>query len=322
MGRKAKIPKLPKSNLNNTNNTNNSNIFNNKSLRNKGKSRNSRKIKDACPVGSVCLNTNLILILLVVAILILMYFLLKPLHSQSNSNNNFENQNPNNLGTNNNVKKVNNVSNLSKNNMLRQHQENNRNNNVNQRQQSLEQQIQTQQPVEQQPRQENNPQKIVIQVEPKLPSSPDTYLINKDHERIINPLVPPERRNFHIDRSPLGVAINVPTRGYTGGAMQVGALYKQDTSDEEQKIGQNTEPVILPLFGGPTYNGSSKWYYYTSTDKYNQIKLPLSNKNRSCNVEYGCDELYDGDMVTVPAHNGEFKVVKYEYDKPRYLPHL
>ena len=75
------------------------------------------------------------------------------------------------------------------------------------------------------------------------------------------------------------------------------ALYKQDTSNEDQKVGQNNEPVILPLFGGPTHNGSSKWYYYTSTDKYNQIKLPLSNKNRSCNVEYGCDELYDGDIV-------------------------
>ena len=47
----------------------------------------------------------------------------------------------------------------------------------------------------------------------------------------------------------------------------------------------------------------------------------MSNKNRSCNVEYGCDELYDGDVVTVPAYNGEFKVVKYEYDKPQYIPY-
>ena len=31
--------------------------------------------------------------------------------------------------------------------------------------------------------------------------------------------------------------------------------------------------------------------------------------------------IYDGDMVTVPAYNGEFKVVKYEYDKPQYIPY-
>ena len=31
--------------------------------------------------------------------------------------------------------------------------------------------------------------------------------------------------------------------------------------------------------GAPTYNGSHKWTYYTATDKYNQIKLPITNKN-------------------------------------------
>ena len=74
--------------------------------------------------------------------------------------------------------------------------------------------------------------------------------------------------------------------------------------------------------GAPTYNGSHKWTYYTATDKYNQIKLPVTNKNRQCDSEYGCDELYDDDEVTIPAYNGTFKVKKYEFDKPRYLPHV
>ena len=110
-----------------------------------------------------------------------------------------------------------------------------------------------------------NETKIVIQYEPK---TRDMHLINKDYERIINPLIPPERRNHYIDPSSYvireeGVPINIPTRGYTGGAMQIGALYKQDTADDTMKIGQNNEPVILPLFGMPTYNGSNKWIYYT-----------------------------------------------------------
>ena len=177
-------------------------------------------------------------------------------------------------------------------------------------------------------RQENknksNETKIIIQYEP---NSKDIHLINKDYERIINPLIPPERRNHYIDPNSYvireeGVPINIPTRGYTGGVVQIGTLYKQDTTDDSMKIGQNNEPVILPLFGMPTYNGSNKWMYYTATDKFNQIKIPITNKNRVCNSEYGCDELYDGDIITIPAYNGEFKVNKYEYDKPRYIPHI
>ena len=78
--------------------------------------------------------------------------------------------------------------------------------------------------------------------------------------------------------APRGIPINIPTRGYTGGIMQVGVLHKEEVTDDSKKIGQNTEPVILPLFGRPTYNGSNKWSYYTSTDKMNQVKLPISNK--------------------------------------------
>ena len=146
----------------------------------------------------------------------------------------------------------------------------------------------------------------------------DSSYESSDEEEIIEPRKHYDSRFYPRKR----MAINIPTRGYHGGAMQIGALYKQETSDDDSKIGQNNEPVIIPLFGHPTYNGSNKWMYYTSTDKFNQVKLPISNKNRQCNSEYGCDELYDGDIVQVPAYNGDFKVVKYEYDKPRYIPNI
>lgn len=165
---------------------------------------------------------------------------------------------------------------------------------------------------------------VIIKYQPNTTSS---YLVNKDHERIINPLLPPERRNHYIDpHSHImvseGVPINIPTRGESGGFQQVGVLHKIQTTDSTMPVGRNSEPVILPLMGAPTYNGSHKWTYYTATDKYNQIKLPITNKNRQCDSEYGCDELYDDDEVTIPAYNGTFKVKKYEFDKPRYLPHV
>ena len=174
------------------------------------------------------------------------------------------------------------------------------------------------------------PKEIIKEKEVIVKYQPETtrsYLVNKDHERIINPLLPPERRNHYIDPHShvmvsAGIPINVPTRGESGGFQQVGVLHKIQTTDSTMPIGRNSEPVILPLMGSPTYNGSHKWTYYTATDKYNQIKLPVTNKNRQCDSEYGCDELYDEDEVTIPAYNGTFKVKKYEFDKPRYLPHV
>ena len=78
---------------------------------------------------------------------------------------------------------------------------------------------------------------------------------------------------------------------------------------------------MLPLYGQPTYNGSSKWMYYISSDKYHSIKMPITHKEKKCDSEYGCDELYNDDIVDVPSYNGKFKVNIYEYDKPKYIPY-
>ena len=150
------------------------------------------------------------------------------------------------------------------------------------------------------------------------PPSQKSYLRNKAYERIVNPLLPPERSY----EATYGVPINIPTRGSEGGFQQIGYLYKDEITDDAKKIGNNTEPVMLPLYGRPTYNGSNKWMYYISSDKYHSIKMPISYKNKECDSEYGCDEIYDDDSVAVPAYNGDFKVKIYDYDKPRYIPYV
>ena len=48
----------------------------------------------------------------------------------------------------------------------------------------------------------------------------------------------------------------------------------------------------LLLYGKQLWRGSSKWSYYTGTDKMHQIKLPIVSKNRQCMNENGCDEVY------------------------------
>lgn len=144
-----------------------------------------------------------------------------------------------------------------------------------------------------------------------------SHLRNKAHERIINPLLPPERSY----EATYGVPINIPTRGPEGGYQQIGYIYKDELADETKNIGNNTEPVMLPLFGAPTHSGSNKWMYYIASDKYHSIKMPINYKDRKCDSEYGCDELYNDDVVDVPSYNGKFKVNIYEYDKPKYIPY-
>ena len=100
----------------------------------------------------------------------------------------------------------------------------------------------------------------------------------KAHERLINPLLPPERSM----EGSYGIPINVPTRGETGSFQQIGALYKETVESEDMTPGNNTDSVVLALFGKQTYPRSRKWTYYTSSDANHQVKMPLSNKGQKC----------------------------------------
>ena len=102
--------------------------------------------------------------------------------------------------------------------------------------------------------------------------------------------------------------INIKTRGETPDMQQVGILRSKNNDK------------VLALYGRPTYRGSSKWMYYTGTDKYHSIKLPVEKNKRDCTAEYGCDELYDDDEVNVKGYNDVFQTSIYQLDAPRYIP--
>jgi hypothetical protein len=104
--------------------------------------------------------------------------------------------------------------------------------------------------------------------------------------------------------------INIETRGTTPDVQQVGILSNSNND------------TILALYGRPTYRGSSKWMYYTGTDKFHSIKLPVSKSGRDCTGDYGCEELYDGDSVHVKGYDGTFGVSIYGLDAPRYIPYI
>jgi hypothetical protein len=144
------------------------------------------------------------------------------------------------------------------------------------------------------------------------------YDANKNIERIINPILPPERSY----QNTYGIPINIPSRGPNLSYQQIGILYKENIENTDKMPGNNTDSNILPLFGRPTFNGSNKWNYYTSSDKYQNFKLPITIDGRKCNDDLGCNELRDGDMISIPSYNGRFRVEIYNYDKPTYIPFI
>lgn len=144
------------------------------------------------------------------------------------------------------------------------------------------------------------------------------YEAQKNMERIINPLLPPERSYENT----YGIPINIPSRGPQQSYQQVGILYKENIENPDKLPGNNNESNILPLFGRPTYSGSNRWNYYTSSDKFQNFKLPINIDGRSCTDDTGCNELMNGTMISIPSYNGRFKVEIYQFDKPSYIPYV
>ena len=190
-------------------------------------------------------------------------------------------------------------------------------------QQVIIQQTPTTQPLQQQQQQQQQEQMINIGDPEDLVvyPSPKQYIVNKELERLTNPLLPPERsyvlNNFGVPAVQMPGVIQIPTRGFVGGYQQLGLLYKKDPSGDS-----NSDGNILPLFGKPTYTNSSRWNYYTSSDKFHSLKMPIKIKGKNSMDENGVNELYDGDLVNVGPYNGEFKVEIYGYDSPKYLPQI
>ena len=141
-------------------------------------------------------------------------------------------------------------------------------------------------------------------------------VIDHNYERLVNPLLPPERSYVNT----YGIPTNIPTRGISGGFQQVGSLHKTEVSNDDTQPGNNTKSVILPLFGQPTYPGSNKWNYYTTTDKNAMVKMTFKVGNKNSDDRHGVNELMTGDDIQIPEYNGKFDVKIYQFDQPKYIP--
>jgi hypothetical protein len=104
------------------------------------------------------------------------------------------------------------------------------------------------------------------------------------------------------------IPINIPTQGLPESFQSVGMM--------------NVSGKILPLYGRRTAGSSDRWNYYTRTDTYNPVPIPVKYNRRDCMDDTGCTELYSGEQVKMEGTGDEGKVTLYTIDGPKYIPGL
>ena len=150
------------------------------------------------------------------------------------------------------------------------------------------------------------------------PSYPYNNLPPKDV--LLNPYSPPLRDERYfipemVQGPPFTVPINVSTNigAVDTTYRQVGILTPLRKAEGDK---------ILPLMGRPLFVNRDKWQYYTMSEQFHSMKLPIIYKGKSATNEYGVDKLYQGDNIYVEGYDKPFRTTLYDDDVIKYLPFL
>jgi hypothetical protein len=158
----------------------------------------------------------------------------------------------------------------------------------------------------------------VVQAAPVVPTMPvDPRFAPMSPERSY--MAPPDLRGFPSPPIMAGggaIPINQMTRGVPEQFQQVGVL----TAPGGTETSGTPTRTILPLFGRKLVTNRDRWNYYTRTDGMNPVQVPLEFKRRKCDDDVGCDEITEGDNVSVPIMGQSYVANVYRYSVPRYLP--
>ena len=110
-----------------------------------------------------------------------------------------------------------------------------------------------------------------------------------------------------------GMLVNVPTQGLPESYQQMGILKMKEGGGEEK---------LLPLYGRRVASRSDRYNYYTRTDTYNPVQLPLRFQKKDCQDPVGCQEIFDGDNVHISPTGQTAQATLYRFDGPLYVPSI
>ena len=120
----------------------------------------------------------------------------------------------------------------------------------------------------------------------------DRYTRSPEAERVWD--TPPDYSRIPSADRPF----NIPTQGVPESYQSMGIVKTPDGK-------------LLPLYGRRSISSRERYNYYTRTDTYNPIPMPIQIKGRDCQDQVGCPELYDGDRVKLSATNETGEVTIY-----------
>jgi hypothetical protein len=143
---------------------------------------------------------------------------------------------------------------------------------------------------------------------PPESSGDDRYTRAPEPQRFWNngPELPPRGALIPPDG---GIAINIPTQGFPEAYQPMGLL-------------KQTDGKLLPLYGRRVASRADRFNYYTRTDTYNPVPLPIQYKKKDCQDPVGCQELFDGESVRITPTGEEATATLYRFDGPMYVPGL
>jgi hypothetical protein len=146
---------------------------------------------------------------------------------------------------------------------------------------------------------------------PPAPAPPIVIQNNNDDDRYMRS-PQPLRSYFNGPEFPprgglASIPINIPTQGLPERFQSVGIMTLPD--------GQ-----VLPLYGRRTATSTDRWNYYTRTDTFNPVPVPVSYNKRDCMDDVGCNELMTGEQISTFGTGNAGKVHIYRMDGPKYIP--
>lgn len=104
------------------------------------------------------------------------------------------------------------------------------------------------------------------------------------------------------------IPINIPTQGLPESFQSVGLI--------------QSDGGVLPLYGRRTMRGGDRWNYYTRTDTFNPVPVPIRFQRRDCMDDVGCQEILSGEHIKVEMLGKEGTARMYRFDGPKYIPGL